>query len=260
MYRTILFETESGIATVTLNRPEVLNAYTPEMGEEVVDAFRRIENDSAIRVVILTGAGRGFCSGVDLEQLMRVQAGEEAPQGEGPRLGEESFIREFPLELATFPKPVIAAINGAAIGVGVTLTLLCDIRIAADTAKLGLTFTKLGILPGLGSTHLLPRIVGMAKALELVLTARVIDALEAAEIGLVNRVVPANSLTHEVRELAQGLMENLPDALSRAKRALHYGATATMEQAMRNEEAQSVALRASRPSHRNAAAKNGHST
>ena len=246
MYRTILFDQNEGIVTVTLNRPEALNAYTPEMGEEIVDAFRRIRDDDASRVVILTGAGRGFCSGVDLEHLKRMHAGGEASRDGGPRLGEEEFIREFPLELATFPKPLIAAINGAAIGVGVTMTLLCDIRVAADTAKLGLTFTKLGILPGLGSTHLLPRIVGMGKALELVLTARVIGGPEAAEIGLVNRVVPASSLMDDVRELARTLTESAPDVLSSAKQALQYGAGATMEEAMRNEQAESAALRRSK--------------
>jgi 2-(1,2-epoxy-1,2-dihydrophenyl)acetyl-CoA isomerase len=252
MYRTLLFDPNEGVVTVTLNRPEALNAYTPEMGEEIVDAFRRIRDDGSIRVVILTGAGRGFCSGVDLGHLKRMQAEGEASEEGGPRLGEEEFLRKFPLELARFPKPVIAAINGAAIGVGVTMTLLCDIRVAADTAKLGLTFTKLGILPGLGSTHLLPRIVGMAKALELVLTARVIHAPEAAEIGLVNRVVPADSLMHEARELARTLRESAPDVLSSAKQALHYGAGATMEEAIRNEQAQSAALRRSKRSQRSA--------
>ncbi len=123
------------------------------------------------------------------------------------------------------------------------MTLPCDIRLAADGAKLGLTFAKLGLLPGLGSTHWLPRLVGMAKALELLLTARVIPASEAAEIGLVNRVVPADSLLKEAREMARMMADCPAEVLAAAKRALRFGATASMEEAMRNEEAESAALR-----------------
>ena len=191
-YESLLYAVEGGVATMTLNRPEKLNAYTTEMGEEAVDAFRRARADDAVRAVILTGAGRGFCAGVDLEHLKAHQAGASA--GKGPKLGEEDFLTTLPLELVAYPKPVIAAINGAAIGVGVTMVLPCDVRLAAASAKLGVTFAKLGLLPGLGSTHLLPRLVGRAKALELVLSARVISAAEAAEIGLVNRVVPDDQL------------------------------------------------------------------
>ena len=241
-YQNILFEVESGIATLTLNRPEKLNAYTLEMGDEIVDAFARIRTDDAVRVVVLTGAGRGFCAGVDLEALRAHQA--KPAGGEGRRLGDEDFLRVLPLELVEFPKPVIVAINGAAIGVGVTMTLPCDIRIAADTAKLGLTFAKLGLLPGLGSTHLLPRLVGMAKALELVLTARVIPATEAAQIGLVNRVVPAASLLDEARAMARAMLECKPEVLAAARAALRFGASATLAESMHNEREASAKLRA----------------
>ena len=244
MYRNILLEVSEGVATVTLNRPEKLNAYTTEMGGEIVDAFGRVREDPAARAVILAGAGRAFCAGVDLEHLRAHQAGRNASTG--PRLGEEAFLRTFPLELARFPKPVIAAIHGAAIGVGVTMTLPCDLRIAADTATLGLPFTKLGLLPGLGSTHWLPRLVGLAKALELVLTARVIPAKEAVEIGLVNRVVPADALANEARMLARALAEQSPEVLAAAKAALRHGAVSSPEEAMRHEEAASAALRRDR--------------
>ncbi len=243
MYEHILFEVGEGIATITLNRPDKLNAYVPAMGVELVQAFSRARDDDAVRVVILTGAGRGFCAGVDLEYLKRAREGDEPA---GPRLGEEDFVRTFPLELAEFPKPVIVAINGPAIGVGVTMTLPCDIRIAAETAKLGVTFVKLGLLPGLGSTHWLPRLVGLARAQELVLSGRLIPAPEAAEIGLVNRVVAADSLLKEARELARTMADCSPEVLARAKRALRYGASATMEEAMRNEDAESAALRRSK--------------
>jgi enoyl-CoA hydratase/carnithine racemase len=258
-YRNILFEVADGIATITLNRPEKLNAYTLEMGDEIVDAFARIKTDAEVRVAILTGAGRGFCAGVDLDALKAHQAtasealSEAKPSGGGgagsagavpARLGEEDFLRVLPLELLEFSKPVIAAINGAAIGVGVTMTLPCDIRIAADTARLGLTFAKLGLLPGLGSTHLLPRLIGHARALELVLTARVIPAAEAAAIGLVNRVVPADSLMDEARGLARAMLESRPEVLAAAKAVLQQGARSSMSEAMQNERDASARLRA----------------
>lgn len=243
MYRTIVCEVDDGIGTVTLNRPQVLNAYTPEMGEELVDAFARLRGDDTVRVLVLTGAGRGFCAGVDLAVLKHSQAGNGSAQYGTPQLGDEAFIRTFPLELATYPKPVIAAINGAAIGVGVTMTLPCDVRLAADTAKLGLTFTKLGLLPGLGSTHLLPSLVGMGNALELVLTARVIDAAAAASMGLINRVVPAATLMEQARSVARELSRHDAEVLAAAKRLLRQGAGVSMAQAMRDEHAESAALR-----------------
>jgi len=245
MYEYILYETSEAIATITLNRPDKLNAYTTSMGDEVVHAFDRIRRDDEVRVAILTGAGRGFCAGVDLEHLKAQQAGGNAKPG-APRLGEEDFLKKLPLDLVEFPKPVIAAINGHAIGVGVTMVLPCDIRIASAGAKIGVTFAKLGILPGLGSTHLLPRLIGQAKALELVLTARVILAEEAAAIGLVNRVVAPDDLMNEARDLAQQMAAIDPEVLAHAKRALHFGANSTMREAMENERAQGVALRAAR--------------
>ncbi|HZO09379.1 MAG TPA: enoyl-CoA hydratase-related protein, partial [Myxococcota bacterium] len=242
-FESIRYAVEEGIATITLHRPEKLNAYTAAMGEEVCAAFDAARDDAAVRAVILTGSGRGFCAGVDLEHLKAHREGRSAGAGGGPRLGEERFLKSLPLELVSWPKPVIAAVNGPAIGVGVTMILPCDVRLAAEGAKLGLTFAKLGILPGLGSTHLLPRLVGMGHALELVLSARVIPAREAAEIGLVNRVVPAESLLGEARALARMMAECPPAVIAAAKRALHFGAGSTLEQAMRNEEAQSAALR-----------------
>ena len=242
-YENILFSVEDGIATITLHRPEKLNAYTTVMGDEVCAAFDRARDDAAVRAVILTGSGRGFCAGVDLDHLRAHREGRNEALGRAPRLGEERFLKSLPLELVAWPKPVIAAVNGPAIGVGVTMILPCDVRLAADTAKLGLTFAKLGILPGLGSTHLLPGLVGMGRALELVLSARVIPASEAAAIGLVNRAVPADGLLAEARAMARMMAECPPSVLAAAKAALRFGAGATLEQAMRNEEAQSARLR-----------------
>jgi len=240
MHRHILLDITEGIATITLNRPEKLNAYTVDMGEEIVTAFDELRDDDSARVIIITGAGRGFCAGVDLDHL-KAQA--ETSNTEGPRLGEERLVREFPLDLLNYPKPVIAAINGHAIGVGITMVLPCDIRLAADNAKFGLTFTKMGILPGLGSTHLLPRLVGAAKARELILTARVFPATEAASIGLVNRVVASDQLMHEAREMAAAMAECKPAVLRAAKALLLQGESERVTRAMKNEQLASAELR-----------------
>lgn len=244
-FENILYEIEDGVGTITLNRPDKLNAYTTEMGDEVVAAFRSARDDEAVRVVILTGAGRGFCAGVDLEHLKAHQAG--AKKGKGPRLGEEDFLRKLPLEMVEFPKPIIVAINGAAIGVGITMALPADVRIAVESAKIGLTFVKLGILPGLGSTHLLPKLVGLARARELVLTGRIIRAPEAAEMGLVNRAVPADQLMAAARAMAAEMAEARPEVLAAAKRAVQFGADHGMAESMQNEQDTSAELRRARP-------------
>ncbi len=240
MYQHLLLAINDSVATVTLNRPDKLNAYTVDMGEEIVDAFDALKADDRVRAVILTGAGRGFCAGVDLDHL-KEQAG--ATDTSGPRLGEERLVREFPLTLLDYPKPVIAAINGHAIGVGITMVLPCDIRLAASGAKLGLTFAKMGILPGLGSTYLLPRLVGAAKARELVLTAGVITADEAAAIGLVNRVVAPEELLPLAREMATAMAGCKPEVLAAAKHLLAAGEAEAVAAAMGREQQASGALR-----------------
>ena len=219
MYENILYEVADGIATITLNRPDKLNAYTTAMGDEVYQAFGSARDDDDVRAVILTGAGRGFCAGVDLEHLKAHQSGGNASKG--PKLGEEAFLKKLPLDMVEFPKPIIVAINGAAIGVGMTMSLPCDIRIAVAGAKLGLTFAKLGILPGLGSTHLLPRLVGMAKAQELVLTARIIRAEEALAIGLVNAVVEPDAIPRLSDTLGPHAL-GPPDSVSRQANCKDY--------------------------------------
>ncbi len=247
-YEHILFDVTDGIATITMNRPDKLNAYITPMGDEVTAVFRACRDDDAVRAVILTGAGRGFCAGVDLEHLKAHQAGGNAAADKGPKLGEEDFLKKLPLELLDYPKPTIAAVNGAAIGVGVTMILPLDVRIAAAGVKLGVTFTKLGLLPGLGSTHLLPRLVGRAKALELVLSARVILSEEAERIGLVNQVVPGEKLLDAAREMAASMTDKHPAVLAAARRALGFGETHGMEDSMRNEERASAELRKAKPS------------
>jgi 2-(1,2-epoxy-1,2-dihydrophenyl)acetyl-CoA isomerase len=242
-YEHILFDVTDGIATVTLNRPDKLNAYITPMGDEVTRVIREARDDDAVRAIILTGAGRGFCAGVDLEHLKAHEAGGNAAAGSGPKLGEEDFLKKLPLEMVAHPKPIIAAVNGAAIGVGITMILPCDVRIAAAGVKMGVTFTKLGILPGLGSTHLLPKLVGRAKALELVLTAKIILSEEAERIGLVNKVVPGDELLKEAREWALLMAEKRPEVIAAAKQVIDFGEAHSMEEAMRNEERTSAELR-----------------
>jgi len=240
-YSQIRLEESDGIATITLDRPDKLNAYTTEMGDEITRAFRHLQREDAVRAVILTGSGRAFCAGVDLEHLKAHSQGRNASAG--PRLGEEDFLRKLPLEMRDYPKPIIAAINGHAIGVGMTMVMPCDIRIAAKEAKLGFVFARLGILPGLGSTHLLPHLIGMARAQELVLTAKKISGSEAAEIGLVNRAVPGSDVLPAAKEMATRMAEIDPIVLARAKRALHFGASHTMAESMKNEQRESEALK-----------------
>jgi enoyl-CoA hydratase/carnithine racemase len=238
----IRYEVRDHIATICFTRADKLNAYTPAMGEAAVAAFERARHDADVRVVILTGAGRAFCAGVDLDFFKAHMSGQLV--GPGPKLGEEAFVRSFPLELVDFPKPVIAAINGPAYGVGVTMTLACDVRLAARSAKFGLNFASLGVLPGLGSTHLLPQLVGLAKSLELVLSAATISAEEAERIGLVQGVYDDDALEAEARLLAERMAAVRPEVASAAKRALRFGAGASMAEAMEEEQRLSRELRA----------------
>lgn len=239
-FTQIRYEVEEEVATITFDRPERLNAYTPTMGEETVAAFERARADDDVRVVRLTGAGRAFCAGVDLDAFRAHMAGDAS--SEGPRLGEEAFVRTWPLELVAYPKPVIAAINGPAYGVGVTMTLGCDVRLAARSAVLGLTFTRLGVLPGLGSTHHLPRLLGLGKASELVLSGAELDADEAQRIGLVQRVVEDDEIDGASRRLAHAMAEIDPAVLIAAKQALRHGAEATLADALAEEQRLSRAL------------------
>jgi 2-(1,2-epoxy-1,2-dihydrophenyl)acetyl-CoA isomerase len=239
-YETILYAVREGVATITLNRPEKLNAYVPEMGEEIVAAFSEAREDAEVGAVVVTGAGRGFCAGVDLERLMESRAEAEAA---GTKLGEEDFLRGFPWELRDFPKPTLAAINGAAVGVGITFILPFDLRIAAAGVKLAVPFTKLGMLPGLGSTHLLPQLIGAARAKDLVMTGRTILSEEGERIGLVSQVVPGEELLETVEALARDLAKRNPLVLAAAKRALHDGEHCSMSEAMENERREGDAIR-----------------
>lgn len=244
MYERIRFEVDGAVAVVTLDRPEKLNAYTPEMGEEIVDAFRCARSDTDVRAVVLTGSGKAFCAGVDLDYVKSIATGEIKPSG--ARLGEEEFVRQWPLDILDYPKPVIAAVNGAAVGVGVTMILPCDIRLAADDAILRLNFTRLGMLPGLGSTCLLPQITGLANALDLVLGARTIDAPTAYAVGLVQEVTPRAELLPAAMARATAIAECRSEVTAAARRLLRHGAREACAAAIERERAESAALRRAR--------------
>lgn len=205
-YEQILFETGSdGIATITLNRPERLNAFTPVMLKELFDALERVEQDDDVRVTILTGAGRGFCAGQDLAAGADTFDMTERAEARARGKTRERDPVEF---LFSLLKPVIVAINGPAVGVGVSMILPFDIRLAAESAKIGLIFNRRGVLPELACPWLLPKIVGLSNAAELMYTGRILTAQEAKEYGLVSRVLPDDQLLAAARELALEIAVN----------------------------------------------------
>jgi len=215
-FETILYEKKERVATITLNRPEVLNAFVATMGREMLQAFHQAEDDDDIGCVVLTGAGRGFCSGADVREF---QAGIEGRRSDQALSGSESLCQL----MFNLKKPTIAAINGPAVGVGFTMTLPCDIRIASDRARFGPIFVRLGLIPEFGSTFLLPRLIGLAKAKELILLGRIMDAQEILDIGLVSKVVPHEELMTEAMSLATTLAQGPTRTLGLAKEALHQG-------------------------------------
>jgi enoyl-CoA hydratase/carnithine racemase len=204
-FEQITTETSEGILTITLNRPERLNAWTGQMGEELRAAFEHSDADDDVRAVIITGAGRGFCAGADLEAggdtfdySKRDTAGAAGRDGGG----------EFTLRIFDSKKPVIAAINGPAVGVGATMTLPMDVRMAADDAKLGFVFARRGIIPEACSSWFLPRVVGISRAMEWVSTGRVFSAQEGLEAGLLRSLHPKDELLGAARALALEIAEN----------------------------------------------------
>lgn len=207
---------EDGIATITLNRPEAANALSLQMLCELHEAIGEIRFDRFVRCVIVTGAGeKAFCAGADLKE----RAGMDTTQVRKT----VSLIRGNLNDLESLPQPVIAAVNGAAFGGGTELALACDIRVASEQAKFGLTETSLGIIPGAGGTQRLPRLIGKGRAKELIFTARRIDAKEALAIGLVEYVVPAGALLDKALEIAGQIVRNAPVALAQAKYAIDRG-------------------------------------
>ena len=215
----LLFAVSDGVATITLNRPERKNAFTFPMIEAWTAALQRCRTDEAVRVVVVTGAGTAFCSGGDI-----VEMGERLDQPPQRRKAElHERIQRIPLTLEDLDKPVIAALNGVATGAGLDLALMCDLRYAAASARFAETYVRVGLVPGAGGAHFLPRLVGTAKALELFFTGDFIDAQEALRIGLVNGVHADAALMPEVERLARRIAKAPPLTLSLIKRAVYQG-------------------------------------
>lgn len=229
---TVLDHTADGIATIALNRPDRLNAITKELEEELFAALQRAEQDDDVRVIILTGAGRGFCAGADLEML-NFLAGTDWETAEDhelreklvaprPRLGVPAGFQKTYSYFPAIDKPIIAAINGPAVGLGFVLAMYCDLRFAADSARFGTAFAQRGLIAEHGLSWMLPRLVGLSNALDLLYSARLIDAQEAARIGFVNRVVPHGELHDHVRTYATQLATTVsPRSLRVMKRQVY---------------------------------------
>jgi 2-(1,2-epoxy-1,2-dihydrophenyl)acetyl-CoA isomerase len=228
----IKLEKDGPIAILTLNRPEAMNALgEPGDGEKVSAACAEINADKAIRCAILTGAGKGFSAGGNVK-AMQNRTGAFGGDPAAVRQGYKGNVHLIVNALFNLEVPLIAAVNGAAIGLGCDVACMADIRISADTAKYGVTFLKLGLIPGDGGAWLLPRVVGFSRACELLFTGDVIDAQTACEWGLVSRVVPAAELMNEARALATRIAKQPPGALRVAKALLRQGQTASYQAVM----------------------------
>lgn len=223
-YKLILYEKDDGIATITFNRPESKNAVNREMRDEIIDAIRDVENDQQVRVLIITGGTEVFCAGADIKDP-------PTPRTLWDKVSSRRNYSYFTL-IEDLGKPVIAAIAGYCLGGGLELACTCDIRIAADNAKLGDAHSKIGLIGGAGSTQKLPRLIGVGKAKELIFSGEPINAIEAEHIGLVNKVVPTQSLLDEARKLANVYKERPPILLKLVKMAINDGVQIPMVQAL----------------------------
>jgi 2-(1,2-epoxy-1,2-dihydrophenyl)acetyl-CoA isomerase len=229
-YKTIELIREEGIALIYLNRPDVLNALNETMKSELIHALKETEEDDNIRVMILTGRGRGFCAGADLNRFLEVQESDKDHKKK-IRFGSLDLPRAF----IQYPKPIIAAINGPSYGFGFTVTLTCDIRLASERAKFSCAFIRIGVTPEFCSTYFLPRLVGYGKAAELIFTARPFDAHEALEIGAVNQVFPHNRLMAEAKKMAKQIASMPPIAVQKSKEILRHGMQSTLDQVIQHE-------------------------
>ena len=237
-YNTILYEVAEGILTLSLNRPEQLNAFTVEMAEELIDAFNRASDDDAVRAIVVTGKGRAFCAGMDLSEEGNVFGLEEnlTPTMEDmhDRLDDPEIVSgvrdtggRVTLAIYDCNKPVIAAINGAAVGIGATMTCAMDIRLASEHARIGFVFNKIGITPEACSSWFLPRIVGISQALEWTYTADILSAEEALAGRYVKAVVPAEQLLDEAYGIARKIAAHSPVAIALSRHMMYRNAAQT---------------------------------
>ncbi len=221
-YEGLTLDKEAGIATLTLNRPEQLNAISLPMAHSWERGLDEVDKDDSLKVLIVTGADRSFCAGLDVATFPQV---EEMSQKE---LGH--FMRILSLPLHNLSKPTIAAINGIALGGGLAIAMLCDLRIASETARFSSGYIRMGLIPDLGFTYSLPRIVGTAKAMELIITGDIFDAAEAQRMGIVNRVVPEGEVMKSARKLAERIAKGPSVAIGLLKQAINRGVHNSLEQ------------------------------
>lgn len=246
-YEQVIYSVEDPIATITLNRPERLNAWTDRMGAEVRHAFARAEADSAVVAIILTGAGRGFCAGADLNNLQDISDGkkgsgvpDELAADPGDVTMGDSFRAHYSYPMSV-RKPVIAAINGACAGMAVPISACCDLRFAADTAVFTTAFAQRGLIAEWGSSWTLTRLMGPAHAMDLLISGRKVDAAEAERIGLVNRTLPAAELMPFVIDYAKQLAANCsPSSIATMKRQVYEDLTESLQHA--NEKSMQLML------------------
>lgn len=221
MYEHILIETTpEGVRTITLNRPEKLNAVNLRLSEELPQAIDEASRDDAVRVLVLTGAGRGFCAGLELDPANLLAMTEKRSGSRAERLDDLHWVGRWALAVVNCDKPVIAAINGPAVGAGCGLALAADIRLMSDAARISTGYLRIGLSPDAGVSYFLPRLVGLSRASELILTARDIEAGEAERIGIASRVIPATSFADDVARFAGELAGGPPIAQTLAKRLL----------------------------------------
>lgn len=229
-YKHIELIRENAVAFLYLNRPHVMNALSETMMLELARALKETQEDENIRVLILSGRGSGFCAGADLNRFLQPQG-----KADNPRKRAGFGLLDLPRAFVQYPKPIIAAINGASYGFGFTVTLTCDIRLASKKATFSAAFVRIGLTPEFCSTSFLPRLIGYGKAAELIFTARVFDAREALEMGAVNRVFPHSRLMPEARKMAQHIASMPSAAVQRSKEILRHGMQSTLEQVMQYE-------------------------
>ena len=244
-YETLLCEVADGVATVTLNRPAALNAFSQPMQRELAALIPELAADDAVRAVILTGAGRAFCAGGDIKEM-------EGAQDPTPLAGRNKLHRMLTtvlMPLVRLEKPVIAAVNGAAVGAGMNLALAADIVLVSETAMFSQAFVKLGLVPDTGGLYLLSRLIGLNRAKELCFTGRLFSAREAADLGLVNRVLPAEDLMPAAVALAQELARGATAAIGLTKSLLNLAHTASLEE-MAEFESYALAVVLSTDDHR----------
>jgi 2-(1,2-epoxy-1,2-dihydrophenyl)acetyl-CoA isomerase len=239
-YQSIIYKKEDGVATVILNRPRALNALNEEMINEVLEAIKKCAADDEVKVLLLTGAGRAFCFGADPEEFHKAMEQPDRNSTEILLAKAQEIIRH----LTQMAKPTIAALNGFATGLGLDLALACDLRIAAERAKLGEAFVSMGLVPDGGGTFFLPRLVGLAKAFEMVFFGDPITSADAERLGLLNRVVPNQDLEETSQGLAKRLAQGPSSAIRLAKRLLRENLSGDLDKALQREaESQKICLK-----------------